>query len=135
MTRFLFAGALSTLLDYGVFAALVVLGAAYPLAITIGYLCGFAFNFIVVRWLVFGAPRVSGIFQEFALIAAIAAGGLSLNIFIVYVLHEASGLLGLYWARVVAVAVVLLYNYSARKRFVYHPLEKTECRKKNSVCR
>lgn len=128
MTRFLMAGALSTLLDYGIFAALVMLGVAYPLAIAIGYLSGFVFNFFAVRWLVFGAPRVACIFQEFTLIAAIAAGGLLLNVLIVFTLHEALGLFGLYWARAMAVAVVFLYNYWARKRFVYHPLEKTECR-------
>ena len=120
-SRFLLLGALSTLIDYALFSLALQLGADYVFAIVLGYASGLWANFTLGRRYVFtGGKRISQTHREFVAVALVALGGLLLNIGIVKLFSY--GWLGLdpQLSRLIAIGIVLFWNYFMRKLFIYH---------------
>lgn len=116
--KFLYVGAVSTLVDYLIYALLVFIGLYYNIAIVISYSISFLFSFIVTRQYVFEKCKISNLKYEFIVVLCIALISILLNIMIVSTLHEKLEV-NLYISRIIAIAIVMIFNYISRRIFVY----------------
>jgi putative flippase GtrA len=123
--RYLFVGGCSFLVDAGVLWLLARAGMHYLLAACFGFVAGLCCNFLLSRALVFRAqtPKV-GRMLEFLGYALIGLIGLGLTEALLYFFTE---IVHFHYmlSKVVASAVVLFWNFLARKVFLYRR-EKTE---------
>jgi len=118
MGRFFIVGAISTTIDFLLYALLVSSGLPYTIAIVIGYLAGLLVNFHLTRTRVFpNQSRFSKLHQEFLAIFLISIVAIALNICIVWALAQLG--IDYYSARVMALVLVFFFNYYARKGLVY----------------
>lgn len=118
MKKFLVVGIVSTVIDYAIFALLVYFQfSSVSFAIVIGYFFGFALNFFLARNYVFSKSKIGTICGELIVTLFIAMIGLMSNIVIVKTIDNFGS--NPYFSRVVAVSIVLFFNYYARKGFVY----------------
>ncbi len=119
--KFFGVGGVSTAIDYTIYFIIISLGFDYVIGITLGYAFGFWFNFSAGRKYVFTAgSKTESSHNEFIRVFIIAFIGLLLNILIVNILSVSYLHLDLAYSRVIAIAIVFVYNYGARKLFVYH---------------
>ena len=105
--------------DFGVYCILGWLGMQYLLAGIISFIAGFAFNFLVSRWMIFRSTASSKIdVRELISVLAISVIGLLLT---EALLFPGTDLIGLDYriAKIAASILVLFWNYAARKIFVY----------------
>ncbi len=118
--KFFGLGGISTLIDYTIYFVLIQLGIEYTVAIVVGYGIGFWFNYSAGRRYVFSkGTKTSSGHSEFIRVFVIAFIGLLLNILIVNLLSITLFSIPLEFSRIVAVGTVFIYNYIARKIFVY----------------
>ncbi len=116
--RFFILGAISTLIDYVLYAILVYFGVKYYIAIVVGYGCGFLYNFFIGRSYVFENRSIyDKIHHEFLAVFLVAIVGVILNIAIVWLLSTFG--INYYLGRVVALVIVFFVNYLGRRMFVY----------------
>ena len=104
---------------FGVYCILGWLGMQYLLAGIISFIVGFAFNFLVSRWMIFRSTASSKIdVRELISVLAISVIGLLLT---EALLFAGTDLIGLDYriAKIAASILVLFWNYAARKIFVY----------------
>ncbi len=119
--KFFGVGGVSTAIDYAIYFLIISLGFDYVIGITLGYAFGFWFNYSAGRKYVFTAgSKTASSHNEFIRVSLIAFVGLLLNILIVNILSVSYLHLDLAYSRVIAIAIVFVYNYGARKLFVYH---------------
>ena len=117
--KFFIVGAISTAVDYGIYALLIFAHTPYYLAITVGYMAGLVVNFFLVRQRVFtDGSRFEKIHHEFFAIFFVSMVGLGLNIAIVWFLSDRLGV-DYYLSRLAAIGVVFFFNYFARKGWIY----------------
>ena len=119
--KFFGVGGISTLVDYSIYLVLLYFNTEYTLAIIMAYGSGFYVNYFLGRRYVFnkGVKKESNHYEFFA-VFSIAFVGLLLNIAIVHVLSVCCFNLALEYSRLIAIILVFIYNYTARKVFVYH---------------
>ena len=117
ISKFLYVGILSTIVDYVIYSFLVYIHISYIVAIIIGYLSGFLVNFVITRKYVFDSCKIDKVHKEFIIVLIISLFAIMINIFIVWGLGKFG--INLYISRIVAIGVVFFYNYFARKVFVY----------------
>lgn len=117
--RYVFVGGFSFLVDAGVLWLLTRAGMHYLFAAFFGFIAGLCCNFLLSRALVFHAqtPKV-GRMLEFLGYAIIGLIGLGLTEALLYFFTE---IVQLYYmiSKVVASAVVLFWNFFARKFILY----------------
>lgn len=114
-------GGVSTAVDYLIYILLILFGFDYVVAIVIGYSAGFWVNYEAGRRFVFTKGRKTATrHSEFIRVFIIAFIGLLLNILIVNLLSITLLSLSYEFSRVIAIGTVFVYNYIARKIFVYH---------------
>ena len=119
--KFFILGAFSTALDYVVFAASLAMGIDYVVAIIFGYSTGLVFNYYAGRRYIFtSGTKLQKSHYEFVAVSLIAVFGLLINIAIVKLLSFYIWQIDPYLSRIVAIAVAFVWNYVARKLFVYH---------------
>ena len=119
--KFLGLGALTTIIDYLLFSALMWAGVDYVVAITAGYGTGLWVNFVIGRRYVFvRGSKVARMHHELLAVSLIALGGLLLNIAVVKLLSYSLLALDPMLSRVIAIGIAFFWNYFARKQFVYH---------------
>ncbi len=119
--RFFVLGFFSTIIDFLIYSLLIFLNFNYVVAIIFGYGSGFLFNFFIGRKHVFqNGTKANSFLKEFNFVLLINIFAVLLNIFIVYLLYSYMNVLNQIYARIVAIIVVFLWNYYARKIFVYH---------------
>lgn len=114
-----FVGGGAFVVDFGVYCILGWLGMQYLLAGIISFIAGFAFNFLVSRWMIFRSTASSKIdVRELISVLAISVIGLLLT---EALLFAGTDLIGLDYriAKIAASILVLFWNYAARKIFVY----------------
>lgn len=117
--KFFVAGGLATAIDLAIFTIFVSLKMHYIAAIVLGYGGGFVFHFFVSRKFVFKkGTKVSTIKKELLFLIVINFVGLGLNIAIVWVLSDLL-LFSLIGSRLVAIGIVFIWGFVARKTFVY----------------
>jgi len=116
--RFFIVGAVSTAVDYVIYAALVYFHVPYYLAIVIGYMTGLLVNFSLARKKVFTkGSRFEKTHHEFLAVLAVSVLAVGLNILIVWALAKFG--IDYYTGRAVALVIVFFFNYYARKGFIY----------------
>jgi len=118
--RYLISGGTATAVAYAVYSGLVFLGVSPYLSMTLAYVTGYWINFFVGRYWVFRLGRiVTSIRVEIAATAVVTVLGLGINLAIVAVLTNPPIAMNPYLGGAIAIAVVTLWNYGARKRWVY----------------
>lgn len=114
--RYLFVGGAAFVADAG---ALWLLGQIlhYLAAAAIAFVFGLAVNFALTKLFVFKQAKLNAA-AEFAVFAAIGVIGLGLTELIMYVLTDIAGLYYII-SKIIASAVVLIWNFAARKIVLY----------------
>lgn len=119
MFRSLFVGGLSFLVDSTVLFVIEGLGVHYLVSAGAAFIFGLAVNFMLSRRFVFAessaTAKGAGEFFAFAVIGVI---GLAFTELLMYLFTD---IWGLYFmlSKAVAAIIVLLWNFSARKLFLY----------------
>lgn len=91
----------------------------YMIAAAIAFIVGLAVNYTLSIWFVFGeSNQVKNKLKEFVVYVTIAVIGLLLTEVIMYILTD---LCHLYFmiSKIVASAIVLIWNFTARKKILY----------------
>lgn len=118
---FLLLGALTTLIDYALYALLILSGVDYVAAVVLGYSAGLWANYALGRRYVFrSGSKLSSRRKEFLAVALIAVGGLLLSILIVKLLSYSLFSLDPLLSRIAAIGVTFVWNFALRRRYVYH---------------
>jgi putative flippase GtrA len=114
---YLFVGGISSVLDIGGFAALQYAGVAYLAASTLSFIAATVLNYVLSYVLAFArgkhSPRSEII--RFWLVSLV---GLLINTAVVWLLVKALSAPPI-WGKVVAVPVVLVWNFIGRRLFVF----------------
>lgn len=115
--RFLLVGALSTALHYAILVALVTAGFAGVLvASTVGYLASAALNYRLNRQLTFRSNRTHR--SALPRFLAVAAAGLALNGFVIWLFHDVV-LLHYLVSQVLATATSMIWNFLANRLWTF----------------
>lgn len=121
VSKFLLLGVLSTIIDYGVYSFLIILGLDYVLAIFIGYGLGLLANYYIGRRYIFtSGTKMTSTHKEFMAVVGIAIIGMLLNVVIVKLLSFTLMQMDPLYSRIIAIVLVFFWNYFLRKIFVYH---------------
>lgn len=118
--RYIFVGGIAFLVDGGSLFLIELMGIHYLIAAVFSFVLGLTANFIMSKLMVFngsGANTNSGI--EFIVYGVIGVIGLGITEVIMYFFTDK---LGLYFmvSKIIAAAVVLVWNFMARKIILYH---------------
>ena len=117
--RYVFVGGCSFLVDAGVIWLCVHAGLHYLIGACFGFVAGLVCNFLLSRALVFRAQEARvGRLLEFAGYALIGLVGLGLTEALLYFFTEIV-LLHYMLSKVIASAIVLFWNFFARKVLLY----------------
>lgn len=117
--RYVFVGGCSFLVDAGVLWLCVQMGLYYLVAACFGFIAGLICNYFLSRALVFRAQEVRvGHTVEFLVYALIGLIGLGLTEVLLYFFTD---ILHVFYmiSKVIASAVVLFWNFLARKLILY----------------
>lgn len=117
--RYIFVGACAFFVDFSSYCILEAVGLHYLLAGVFAFLISFIFNFCISRVLIFkSAASEKATAQELTGVALISLVGLGLTELLLFV---GTDLLEMDFriSKVVSSILVLFWNYTARKLFVY----------------
>jgi len=117
--RYVFVGGCSFLVDAGVLWLCVHAGMHYLVAACFGFVVGLITNFFLSRALVFRAQAAKvGRIMEFGACALIGLVGLGLTEALLYFFTDVLHVFYMV-SKVIASAIVLVWNFSARKLLLY----------------
>ncbi len=119
LLRYLFVGGVAFLADAGALYLLEKAGLHYLVAAAAAFLVGLTVNFLLSKKFVFTEdPRRVGRAGEFVAYGLIGLAGLAITELVMYLL---TGVFGLYFmlSKIVSAAIVLLWNFAARKLILY----------------
>ncbi|WP_051293663.1 GtrA family protein [Pseudoduganella violaceinigra] len=119
LLRYMFVGGMAFVVDYGALFLLAhFAGMHYLLAASLSYLLGMVCNYLVsVNW-VFDFRRETQWQREFIIFFLVGIAGLILNGLAISLLVEGCGLSYMV-AKLVAAAVILFFNFGARKALLF----------------
>jgi len=117
--RYLLCGGVATVTDVGILFVLThFLQINYLVVAAVSFLCGITVNYTLNSFLVF---QSSGkIKREFSVFAVIGLGGLVWTELILWVLVNKLNIYVMI-AKLVAIVLVLQWNFFMRKKFVFYP--------------
>lgn len=119
--KFFLLGILSTVIDYALYSAAILIGIHYVIAIILGYSAGLLANYLIGRSFIFTAGhKLKSSKHEFLAVVSIAVLGAIFTIIIVKMLSYSFFHMDPLISRPIAIVVVFFWNYFARKIFVYH---------------
>ncbi|MDW4573364.1 GtrA family protein [Microbacterium sp. M3] len=119
--RFLVVGLVSFAFDYGLFFVLYhYFGVQYVVASTISFSLSLVLNYILTLRFVFDARRDRNIVKEFAIYIGLNIVALGLNQLILFLTVDSLGVSPLV-GKLIATAVVLVYNFISRKLLIERP--------------
>ncbi len=117
--RYFIVGGTAFAVDFGLLWVLAECGVHYLLAGGCSFAAGLSVNYLLsVAW-VFRDHVLHSRLAEFAGFAAIGVAGLGLNEAVLWVATEAAGFHYLL-SKIIAAAVVFLWNFAARKYLLFH---------------
>lgn len=117
--RYIFVGGLSFLVDAGIMYLLILAEVNQYLAIAIGFIFGLTVNYFISKLFIFNKEKANvNNFIEFIIYALIGVIGLGLTELIVYLCSDVIGIHVLL-SKIVAAAIVLIWNFAARKVIIY----------------
>lgn len=120
LIKYCFVGGVATVADIGVLYLLSEkLLVHYLIANVFSFICGLLVNYFLSCVWVFETKAEANKTQEFVVFTVIGVIGLSFNSAIMYILVEYLKFIVMH-AKVVATILVLLWNFFARKKFVFN---------------
>lgn len=118
--RFLLAGGAGTAACYFLYGGLVFLGVNLYLAMASGYAVGYVVNFhLGRRWVFREGRRMTSIGGEMLATLAVTLAGMGMNLLLLAWLVASPLLWNAYAAGAFAIGAVTVWNYAARKIWVY----------------
>ena len=118
--RYVFVGGIATVVDWGILYLLTsVAGIHHLVSAVIAFLAGLVVNFSLSKLFVFKADEAkTGAYGEFIGYGLIGAAGLGITETIMFVMTDR---LAVHYmvSKITATAVVLVWNYFARKKIIY----------------
>ncbi|MBQ1194443.1 MAG: GtrA family protein [Lachnospiraceae bacterium] len=115
--RYIFVGGVAFLADGGSLFLIEAIGVNYLIAAIFAFIIGLVCNFLLSKLMVFQKSDKDGK-VEFAVYGVIGVIGLGITEIIMYVLTEIAGIYFML-SKVVAAAIVLIWNFVARKLVLY----------------
>lgn len=122
--RYCLVGLIATAVEYAVFCGLSYLGCHYEISTVTGYLIATFFNWLAGRVLLFGASG-KPIWQEILSVYAASVLGLFLNMGIMWLAVDILDA-NKYISKIVATAIVFLWNFYIRKKVIYKNSQKAK---------
>lgn len=120
ISRFLISGAVASISCYLLYVGLLWLDIHYLLSMTAGYLLGFIINFYLGRqWVFRKGKRLQSISRELLATSMITVIGLVINLFMITLFKSSPFYINLYFSGFIAIMIVTVWNYVARKYWVY----------------
>lgn len=118
--KYLVAGGAGFIVDYSVLTlCYVLLGCHYLISAALGFVAGLVFVYISSNKWVFTHRRLKdNVAMEFFVFAIIGIIGLFLTVLFMWVFVDVAGLCPLV-AKLITTAMVLMWNYGARKMILY----------------
>ena len=118
IARFGVVGVIAFVIDYAVLLVLTeFFGVHYLISSAAAFLVSVIFNYVLSIAFVFDTDRSRGKGAEFALFALMSAGGLGINQAVMWLLTDV-GAVAYQLSKLVATAVVMVYNFVTRKLFL-----------------
>lgn len=119
VVRYFFVGGIAALVDFGSFVFLIeVFGLGWFWSALIGFVLATAVNYLLSVRHVFESGIRFSRRHEVALVFLVSALGLLLNQTMLYILIDQQSL-NVFLAKVLAMGVVFVWNFTARSRFVF----------------
>lgn len=117
--RYFFVGGFAFVVDFGLLYILTeYAGLHYLLSATLSFIAGLLVNYIISCLWVFSNSKFKSRIVEFLFFAAIGVVGLGLNDFLIWLFTDCIGTHYMF-SKIVAAAVVYLWNFFARKYLVF----------------
>ncbi|MGN0614509.1 MAG: GtrA family protein [Porcipelethomonas sp.] len=121
--RYCFVGGIAFVVDYGVCAAAFMMMGEGTVSTVIGTALGFIFgiivNFLLSKKFVFTEDAKTGAKGEFVWYTVIGIIGLGINEVLMLVCTDWVFSMNQYISKIIVAIIVLIYNYAARKIFLY----------------
>lgn len=116
--RYIFVGGAAFLADYALLFLLTRLGMHYLIAAIFSFIFGFLVNFAMGKWLVFQKEAPMGRKKELAGVLLISLVGLALTELLLFFFTE---ILYVHYmlSKIIAAGLVLIWNFLARKKWMY----------------
>jgi len=116
--RYAIVGGVAFLVDWQILLALVHIGLHYLWAAAVGFLAGVSANYALSTRFVFEQHRFADRRVEFALFAAIGAGGLGVSEALLFGFVSVAGV-SVSLAKIATAMIVLVYNFSLRRALLF----------------
>ena len=117
--RYFFVGGFAFVVDFGLLYILTeYAGLHYLLSATLSFIAGLLVNYIISCLWVFNGSKFKNRLVEFLFFAAIGVVGLALNDTLIWLFTDCIGTHYLF-SKIVAAAMVYLWNFFARKYLVF----------------
>jgi putative flippase GtrA len=116
---YFWVGIVATLIDFGVLFILVRLGMHYIIANTIAFVSANILNFLAGHYFVFDKnSKLRSFFNAYMAVLFISLVGLLINNGIMFISVDLIAL-RIYEGKILATVIAFLWNFGARKRWVY----------------
>ena len=117
--RYFFVGGFAFVVDFGLLYILTeYAGLHYLLSATLSFIAGLLVNYIISCLWVFNGSKFKNRLVEFLFFAAIGVVGLALNDALIWLFTDCIGTHYMF-SKIVAAAIVYLWNFFARKYLVF----------------
>lgn len=117
--RYFFVGGFAFIVDFGLLYILTeYAGLHYLLSATLSFIAGLLVNYIISCLWVFNGSKFKNRLVEFLFFAAIGVVGLALNDTLIWLFTDCIGTHYMF-SKIVAAAMVYLWNFFARKYLVF----------------
>lgn len=117
--RYCFVGAVATIIDWAVTYSIEKVGVHYLIAATLAFVIALTANYFLSKSMVFnGQETHMSRGKEFLAYAGIGVLGLLMTLALMYVMTEWFNIYFMI-SKIVATFLVLLWNYGARRFFIY----------------
>ena len=117
--RYVFVGAFAFVIDFGLLYILTEYARLhYLLSATLSFIAGLLVNYIISCLWVFNGSKFKNRLVEFLFFAAIGVVGLALNDALIWLFTDCIGTHYMF-SKIVAAAMVYLWNFFARKYLVF----------------
>ncbi len=116
--RFAFVGGSAFVIDYGILYVLNQLcGVNHLVASTISFSVSVVYNYILSTMWVFDVNQEQTKTEQLAVFMVLSVIGLAINNLIIWIFVDNCGMY-IMWAKVIATAVVMVYNFITRKIYL-----------------